>query len=96
LNIQREFYENNYRNDTEFKDLYIPQSGRDDEDYQEDLLNIFDVFLKNMISVHIWDILIVGIISKYFHKLLELMMKIYYNFFNDLLILDKYGFKYEE
>lgn len=35
-------------NDIEFKDLYIPQSGRDVEDYSEDLMNIFDV-LKNMI-----------------------------------------------
>jgi hypothetical protein len=81
-------------NDLEFKDLYIPQSGRDVEDYQEDLLNIFEVLQK-------WDIhsnmeyAKDGYNIKLFPQTIKIDDKVMLQFFNDLLILEKYGFKNE-
>jgi hypothetical protein len=80
-------------NDIEFKDLYIPQSGRAVEDYQEDLLNISDVLKHYNIQFCI-DLVHDGCYIKIIPQTIEIVDENMLQFFNDLLILGKYGFKY--
>ena len=79
-------------NDIEFKDSYIPNSARDLLDYQEDLLNIYDVFEKYNIQKSM-NLVKEGCYIKIISQTIEILDEKMLEFFNDLLILQKYGFE---
>ena len=78
-------------NDIAFKDSYIPNTARDVEDYQADLLNIFDVLVKYDILSSM-DMVTDGYHITIFSQTIEILDENMLQFFNDLLILQKYGF----
>ena len=78
-------------NDIEFKDSYVPNSARDVDDYQEDLLNISDVLEKYNIQKSM-NLINDGCYIKIISQTIEILDENMLEFFNDLLILQKYGF----